>query len=268
MMKRRFATAGILMVARLILVPWRAAPANEIMLAVGIRDGLYYGKISGEVADVTQVRMWRDDPNDYDLFEQYGDEFWLYSPQVADIATLNEAITGNYFLGIDHPGGTSVYSFAVQSVEASQVPNEPALQSVPSAIPPQYTFAWTWSGTADARIVELEGWEGDRFSPTEFFWRSEVFWSSDPGFDALTYDADFADHRGSASFKIIYGNLMTDLVTDWSLVSGDDLFDAGANLMQVTEAVARAEFQVVPKPATLALLAVAVAGLILRRLGR
>lgn len=61
---------------------------------------------------------------------------------------------------------------------------------------------------------------------------------------------------------------MTSLVTDWSLVSGDDLFNDGTDMWQVTEAVARAEFQVVPEPATLALLAVAVAGLVLGRVGR
>lgn len=197
MMNHRLGVCA-LMTGALILLTCRAAAADQILLAIGIQDGLYYGKISGEVAGAMQVRLQREGSTEFDVFEQAGDEFWLYSPRVNDLDVLNTAIAGGYTIEIDHPGGTSVYTFNVQPAQASWIPNEPSLQPVPPAIPPQYTFAWAWSGTADAKIVELQGWNpgGQRAVDESLF-----FSNGQPGFDTLNYDADFGDFRGSGSFK-------------------------------------------------------------------
>lgn len=224
--------------------------ANEMGMGVIADSEGFRGEVWGEVAGITDARMQKEGSADWIVFDVlWGTDFMGESDVYPSLEAFNGDIAGDYILQITHSGGVSTYEFTITPALAEWFPPIPVLSPVPPVIPQQYLFEWTWSGLADAKIIEYYCWDGGYEFDNEGFW-----WAGDPGFDDLSYLADFDGHCGEGLFVLEYGNLADGLVTNWRHTGGQDIF-GGSEAFSYVTAEDRAEFEVVPEPSSLGLVA-------------
>lgn len=222
----------------------------------------YYTEISIDVAGATSVRMQRDSEGWLDFGGPFdGNEFDYETPEYGTLSAMNTATSGNYTMEIVHGSGTSVYTYTLLDPQSGWFSDRPVLADPGDPIAQQTQMTWTWASTADQKEVEYSGWNGT--GPDFAF--SESWNSGAPGFSDLSYDVDYGTFTGDGDFYIVYQNSITptDLVSGWSLDSGDDVING--NIVTAVLSEAYAEYSVVPEPATLSLLAVGAVSLLRRK---
>lgn len=238
-----------------------ASAANAELKVTAFRQGdLHYAEISMNIEGGTNVRMIKDGDAEWTTFDRWDDEFDIESDEFGSLAGLNNEIVGAYTIEITHSGGISEYAFTVQTVQSEWFPQNPVLSLVPDQIPQQYEFSWTWDGTAEGKCVEYSLW-----SPTGTVDFEQEYGPGDPGFNEKSLVADFGEYVGTGEFFSMYGNTTDSLVTNWALQSGPDVF-GGLNPTQYIISEAMAEFEVVPEPTTMSLLALGALAMLRRRL--
>ena len=227
-----------------------ASPApgadDEVVFVVHHAPAGYLAEAAVIVDDASAVTMHRQGEDHPVDFEDFDGEFELRTDTFATLADLTDAITGQYTMQITHSQGLSEYTFGIAAPDAAWFPARPLLEPVPATLAGQHSFAWAWDDTADAKWVEFYGDDVDD---------GRDYWHTDEGFDDLTADVDFGDYLGPGVFIVDYARLIDGLITDWTWVSGPELFVGEDWMIQAALASDRAEFQVVPEPGSLVLLA-------------
>ena len=217
-----------------------SALADQIEFDVISQDGGYYAEAMASAAGSTSFKMRKAGETGWDEFEQFGDGFEFESDWFSSLGALNSGLGGDYTMQIVHGSGASEYTFTIDTVSQGSFPSNPVLDSVPSRIPRRHTFAWTWAGSADVKYVEYAVWVDHDETGVELDYEP-----GDPGFGDLSHDADFGTSGGSGVFFIDYVNGVGDLITNWTLASGDELFGNNGPLQYVASED-KAEFQVSP----------------------
>ncbi len=208
-----------------------------------IRMGdIYYFVVVGEyISGITDAKMELNG-NEFEM-DVYEDEFSLVSKIYSydSVMDFNDAIAGNYHLEITADSNKSEYSFTVNSIQENWHPEVPVLEPVPGIIPQQYDFFWSWEGEAEFKFVEYGIDEEDFF--VEYMYGKDT-----SGFDDKSFAADFQDNTGMGEFWIFYGDETFEFISDWTHVSGLDLFNGGESLFQFLGYEDQVSFQVIPEP--------------------
>jgi len=259
MQTNRFRLGRVVCAAVVALIVVSAAHAGEIDFVVFRQGATYYAEITATVEDGTSVRMQKEGDDEWTDFEQWGDEFNIMSNMYATSAELNNEIAGSYTMEAVHSGVTSQYTFDIQSVQEGWFPTNPVLDAVPDEIAQQHEFSWIWNGTADVKYVDYTGETSEEYVEFE-----QQYESGTLGFDDKSLAADFGTFVGPGDFLVLYGDESDDVVTGWTLESGSEVF-GGLGPMQYITSEDKAEFVVVPEPATLGLLTLGGLVLIRRR---
>lgn len=230
-------------VVALICLLWSLSQVSANDLQVGVRydTGSYFGRITITADDLTSARLYHSGAGQWMSFVQYGSSFDVESPHFASLSELNSEMASGYLLELTRDTLVTTYSLTINPAQGNWLPNFPQLVSVPERITSPYQFSWSWSGLADAKFLYY-----DYGSDSNYFESETLTFAGNPGFSDLTHTVDFGEYVGGPGrFRIGYANQALGLVSNWQLLSGEELFTQANSITYYAQADCTTSYMVI-----------------------
>lgn len=208
------------------------------------------GQLTGN--DITEAATGPVDSTN--LFQFVEESTTQYAFQSAPFSSLTNLLNGlgyqkDWDLTVKTNASESTYRYFFAGAEESSFAEVPALAPVQEPVGQTPTFTWSWSGTADAKIFEFVQWNETHQQVRE---GSYIVYHDEEGFDSLEQTLNLLPVPGMVEVRVIYVNLTSTMISDWSLKKGDDII--GGNRLFYLASYDDNNVQVVPEPMSAAML--------------
>ena len=265
---------------------WRLIVSVVVGVCLGLAGAAQAGELSFEITQspmgyraginviqdgVTGVQISPSGAGAWESFDGEDNDFFINSDWYDTLSDLGDEFNGSFDLLISRGTDQSLYTFNLA------VPSESAFAPLPQLTAPltspvgqSVNFTWTWSPAGAYTWDMLAGifvdaWQEDSdFSDSSFAFLGGSMSKTD-----TSWHVNFAG-TGESEMKVGYVTMVDGVVTDLTFVAGSSDFQAfdftsGDDFYQVTIAGDGTQFEVVPEPASLALLAAGGVWLLSRR---